>query len=338
MAERDTIKRNFLRHAKWEQAAITPLAGDASARRYERLHNGTTGESAVLMIAPPKSGEDVSLFVEVAKILGAWGYSAPKILALDQKNGFVLLEDLGDDLFARAAAGDPALESDIYAAATDLLIDLHGRAAPESLPSYSRDVYLNESRLLWQWYMPAATGVQVSQNFTDRFDNLIAAACDSLNTDRPVLVMRDYHAENLLWLPERTGLARVGLLDFQDALSGHRAYDLISLIEDARRDTTAELRETMIARYILGTNVDEQDFRQALAVLGAQRNIKIIGIFARLCVRDGKSAYVDMIPRVWDHLQRDLAHPALDDLRTLLENHVVQPDKQTCDRIRKARP
>ena len=169
------------------------------------------------------------------------------------------------------------------------------------------------------------------------FGDLVARACAFTLSERPCLVLRDYHAENLLWLPDRDGVKNVGLLDFQDALIGHPAYDLVSLLEDARRDTDPELRSAMIRRYLSLTGLDQTDFHRAYAVLGAQRNLKIIGIFTRLWIRDGKPVYLDKIPRVWDHVQRDLAHPDLVELKNWIARHVPAPDQSILNRIRKAR-
>lgn len=317
----------FLAGAGWAAAVRAPLAGDASNRRYERLTDGS--RRAVLMDAPPDKGEDVRPFIAITRYLRGAGFSAPEILAEDAENGLLLLEDLGDALFARLC-DNPAREAEIYACAVDLLAALHQRP-PAALPPYSVDVCLREAELLLEWYLPGA-GAPPAPAGQDRFRTLVGEACAGL--DARVVVLRDYHAENLLWLPGREGVARVGLLDYQDALLGHPAYDLVSLLEDARRDTSKALRQEMIGRYLAASGAEQEPFLRAYAVLGAQRNLKILGIFARLCIRDGKDRYLAHLPRVWAHLQRDLAHPSLAGLRAWVEAHVPPPEPDIIERIR----
>ena len=311
---RTEMKRSFLAEAGWADAQIATLAGDASNRRYDRV-SGAKGR-AVLMDAPAERGEDISVFLDFTALLRAQGLSAPDIYHADEAAGFALLEDLGDHLFARVAATAPQTEELIYGASVDLLADMHAAAPPKAarlrdISPYDAGVLAREGSLITEWWFPAATGQSVTADMQAEFDGVLCDACARVSVQRDALVLRDYHAENLLWLPERTGAARVGLLDYQDALIGGRAYDLVSLLEDARRDTSAELRDAMIRRYVAASGVEEGAFASDYAVLGAQRNLKIVGIFARLWLRDGKVGYLDMIPRVWGHLMRDLAHPDL---------------------------
>ena len=337
MPERAGQIADFIKRAGWSDAGRVLLAGDASARKYHRLTNMITGQTAVLMDAPPAKGETTEPFLRVAEQLLQRGLSAPKIIAQDQSLGLILLEDLGDDLFCVVCEKDPKAESLLYESAVDVLAELGTPAHPVDLPPYTPDIYLDEARLVTQWYLPAArAGTVIPEQLQAQFDSLILAACTAVSPVDPVFVLRDYHAENLLWLPDRSGLKRVGLLDFQDALAGHPAYDLVSLLEDARRDTTAELRDRMLKRYLQATGLDHQPFLQAFATLGAQRNLKIIGIFTRLCIRDQKPDYVDLIPRVWDHLMRDLSHPALSDLKQWVAQNIPPPGSQVRDNIRGA--
>lgn len=314
MTPRAEARARFLEAAGWGAAAARPLAGDASARRYERLTGGPGGAGAVLMDSDPARGEDPRPFLAVTDYLRGRGFSAPKVLAAEPEAGFVLLEDLGDALFARVCAAEPAAEAELYAAAVDLLAELQAEAAPEAIggwavPPYDAAVLEREAMLVLDWYLGAP-----SPDLRAAFAARLAEATASVEPARGALVLRDYHAENLIWLPERRGSARVGLLDYQDALRGHGAYDLISLTEDARRDTSGALREAMTARFAAATGADREALDAAAAALAAQRNLKIFGIFARLCRRDGKPQYLDLLPRVWEHLQRDLAHPALSGL------------------------
>jgi hypothetical protein len=325
MTGRATVIADFLGRHGWGTAARQPLAGDASFRRYERLDRG--GEVVVLMDAPPPE-EDVRPFLAVARHLSGWGYSAPRVLAADEEAGLVLLEDLGDDLYVRVleGGGDETL---LYGAAIDLLLDLHRRPPPGDLPPYDEAKLLAEAGLLVEWYLPALTGAETPAEGKQDYDDLWRAAFAAMPTLPPVLVMRDYHAENLLWLPRRSGVARVGLLDFQDALIGSPAYDLVSLLEDARRDVAPNLAAAMKARYAAGSNLDAADLDVAYAVLGAQRNAKIIGIFTRLWKRDGKARYLGFLPRMWRLLEGDLRHPALNDIRDWFDRHIPEASRRT---------
>lgn len=308
-------RQALLSAAGWADAVEAPLAGDASFRSYRRL--GRSGQTVILMDAPPPH-EDVRPFVAMGRWLGDGGYSAPQILAADEEAGYLLLEDLGDSLFSREILAG-ADEGELYAAAVDVLADCHGRAAASFLEPYSPDFLLSEARLFVDWYVPFATGDRLAAARTAEFETLWRAALAGiLDVGPPVTVLRDYHAENLIWLPRRSGLARVGLLDFQDALAGSVAYDLASLLNDIRRVVPDDLAEQMIMRYLaqpVAAGLDPAEFRTAYAVLGAQRNTKIIGIFTRLSQRDGKPAYLDYLPRLWRLLARDLEHPALSDLK-----------------------
>ena len=311
MPDRQTLAARFLDAAGWAGARRAGLAGDASHRRYERLAAGT-GETAVLMDAPPGTGEDVRPFLAIARHLSGLGLSAPRILAADAEHGFLLLEDLGDDLFARLLARDPSRETGFYAAATDVLVELHRQPAPEGLAAYDARTMPPLAALAFDWYLAGASGTAPREAARGALTGAMAEALAAhAAAPRPVLVLRDYHAENLIWLPDRQGPARVGLLDFQDARAGHPGYDLISLIEDARRDVSEPTRAAAIRRYLDATGTAGEPFGAALASLGAQRNLRILGVFARLSMLYGKPHYVDLIPRVWQHLQRDLSHPAL---------------------------
>lgn len=333
MADREAAIRAFLARAGWGDAGASALAGDASNRRYLRLCDPGSGRGAVLMDAPPEQGEDVRPFIRIATHLAGLGLSAPRILAADATAGLLLLEDLGDDLFARVLKRRPDLETALYATATDLLVALHRHPPPDDLPDYDPPRMVALSALAFDWYLAAGTDrpdPTPRAAFCRAFAPILAdhTACD-------VLVQRDYHAENLLWLPDRTGVARVGLLDFQDAMAGHRAYDLVSLLQDARRDVHRATEETMIARYIAATGQDDTAFRAACSILGAQRNLRIIGVFARLCLRDGKAHYVDLIPRVWRLLRRDLDHSALAPVADIVLHSLPAPTPDILAELRK---
>jgi aminoglycoside/choline kinase family phosphotransferase len=319
--DRAALSDRFLAAAGWGSASRTKLAGDASFRKYERLQRGS--EPAVLMDAAPPQ-EDVRPFLRIARMLLGFGYSAPRILAEDVENGFLLLEDLGDGLYARLLR-QGANETELYAAAIDFLLDLHRHPAADDLAAYDEKRLVEEAELFLDWYLPALTGQETDTGLRSEFCDLWHALAPEVALPPRVLVLRDFHAENLLWLPERSGTAKVGLLDFQDAVAGHPAYDLVSLLEDARRDVPPELAEAMLQRYVAGSGKDDQSFRRAYAILGAQRNIRILGVFTRLWKRDGKPHYQAFMPRMWALVERDLAHPALADLRAWFDRTVPQP-------------
>lgn len=290
----------FLKQAGWGAAQIVPLAGDASFRRYFRVVEHE--RSAVLMDAPPPH-EDPRPFLCIARWLAERGFAAPQILADDLDNGLVLLEDFGDARMRETVDAAPESETRLYEEAVDLLVRLHGHeAAP--VRAYDAKEYHREAGLMVEWYCPAV-GIEADADaYHAAWDSVLP-----LVEGTAVTVLRDYHAENIM-LIER-GL---GLLDFQDALAGHPAYDLVSLLQDARREVPVTLEAAMLDRYAEATGVGE-GFLTAYHVLGAQRNAKIIGIFTRLWRRDGKPRYPGLCPRVWGYLNRDLAHPALGPVR-----------------------
>ncbi len=335
MTDRHALAYAFLKRTGWDQAVRAPLAGDASNRKYERLCH-QDGRAAVLMDAPTERGEDVRPFVSIARYLSGLGLSAPEIYAEDARNGFLLLEDLGDALFARVMADDPALERPLYEAATDALLHLHRAPPPTGLAAYSPQYMTQMAALAYEFYLAGAAEhadaetAQPSQAFAQVFEPLLAARA----AEASVLIQRDYHAENLLWLPERSGPARVGLLDFQDALAGHPAYDLVSVLQDARRDVPEAIEADMITRYIAASKQDAASFEAAYHLLGAQRNLRILGVFGRLCMRDGKAHYIDFIPRVWGYLMRDLAHPALAPVCDILRRDLPEPTSEILQRLK----
>lgn len=322
MADREPLIEAFLTHHRWDDAVRADLAGDASFRRYERLHR--SGATMVLMDAPPPH-EDVRPFTAIARHLRSLGYSAPAIVAEDPEAGLLLIEDLGDDTYTRVLDTDTDAHA-LYGAAIDLLVDLHRKAPPVDLASYDEAAYFIEADLLIDWFLPAITGCETAPEARASYHAAWRAVLAQAMLGDPVLVLRDYHADNLMWLPERAGHQCVGLLDFQDALVGSPAYDMVSLLEDVRRDVAPDLVETMILRYLgARPELDPAAFRAAFAVLGGQRNTKIVGIFTRLWRRDGKAAYLDLIPRGWRLLNHDLDQPALAPVRAWFDRW-IPPD------------
>lgn len=326
MRDRAAASKRFLQQAGWGDAARTFLAGDASDRRYDRLH-GPLG-SAVLMDAPPGKGDDPRDFITIGAHLNALGLSAPRILAQDLALGFLLIEDLGDGIFARLLEAAPEREAALYAAATDVLLHLQSHPAPHARPDMTAHDWADAAAFALNWYRFGITGERVeTTTFTEILSVLLQRHADGPR----VLILRDYHAENLLWLPDRGGLARVGLLDFQLGQMGQPAYDLVSLLQDARRDVSPAIEAAMIERFCAG--IGGADFKAAYAVIGAQRALRILGIFARLCMVAGKAHYLDLVPRVWGQLQADLAHPALAPLAEYCARTLPEPTPAALERI-----
>lgn len=308
---------DFLAAHGWPECEIAPLAGDASFRRYFRVHR-PTGETAVLMDAPP-AHEDSRPFVDVAEWLAEAGLSAPAILARDLGRGLLLLDDFGDARLRETLDEAPDRERELYEIATDLLVHLHGHPVMPGLRPHDLDAWLEELRLFPDWYCPAA-GLEVDEaGWRDAWNAVLApVAADGLG---PVTVLRDYHAENIMLVAGRGGVRHFGLLDFQDAVAGHPAYDLVSVLEDARRDVSPAIERAMVDRYVEATGQGPA-FETAYWSLAAQRNSRIIGVFARLWRRDGKPHYMGFQPRMWDLLERDLAFPALAPVRAWFDANV----------------
>jgi N-acetylmuramate 1-kinase len=293
----------FLARTGRRVAAIEPLPGDASFRRYFRIRDGEAeGGTAMLMDAPPPE-EDPGPFLDVARWLADHGHRAPAIYAEDRQRGLVLIEDFGADRMRDWLDAHPEAERETYARAIDALVALHRSPAGPFAP-YDMEVYQRETGLFTEWWCPAA-GIEVdSSSYAAAWDEALAPMLPRQNPG--VTVLRDYHAENIMLLPG----GEQGLIDFQDALVGHPAYDLVSLLQDARRDVAPQLEQAMLEHYLSQVDADEH-FLADYARLGAQRNAKIVGIFARLWKRDEKQRYLSMIPRVWEAMERDLSHPAL---------------------------
>ncbi|KMW58921.1 putative phosphotransferase [Candidatus Rhodobacter oscarellae] len=312
------------------------MAEDASTRRYFRLTH-KNGQTAVLMDAAPEAGQDTAIFARLGADLNGRGLSAPRVLAEDHALGFLLLEDLGDGLIAQLVEERLEQETPLYAAAVDVLIALDGQAPPPGLPALDPATLGDMIEPAYTWYRRAVAGAP---------GGLLSAASGEVKAvfqDLPngIFALRDYHAENLIWLPDRTGNARVGLLDFQDAVCGPVAYDLASLLLDARRDVSRAVIEAMLDRFATGTNRDKDTVRTAFAAVGVQRNLRILGVFTRLALLHGKPRYLDFLPRVWRYVESNLRHPALaglaarvlDDLPVPTDT-VIEDLKRQCDAAR----
>jgi len=306
----------------WNNVVIYPIPSDASNRRYFRISAGD--KCAILMDAPPDL-ENVKSFVQIARHLKDLGFSAPEIFGENISDGFLLLEDLGENTFTVSLRGGMD-EKKLYTLGVDALVALHkldsAKTSPPWLLTYNDEKLLLEAALFPDWYMPGV-GIDLNESERKKYDSLWLDVLPKAQTINPTLVLRDFHVDNLVLIDGRTNVNACGLLDFQDALSGHPAYDLMSLLEDARRDINPQLKTEMLAYYHdKAKTKDMDDFTRAFAILGANRHAKVIGIFTRLFVRDNKAVYLKHISRVWGLLEQSLLHPDLVDLKNWFDKNV----------------
>jgi hypothetical protein len=273
------------------------------------------------MNAPPPM-EDVRPFIDVSHRLAKAGLSAPILYASDSEKGFLLLEDLGDALFSTVLRGDASCEQALYQCAVEALLHIQNTCDIGGLKSYDSEVYLREVALFSDWFLPQIVGAQQAAALRNTWLHLWAEVLSNHSLKQTCLVHRDYHADNLLWLNDREGIQRVGMLDYQDALAGDPTYDLVSLLEDARRDVSANTVAACLDFYCTQIGDDRAEFQRAYDLLGAQRNAKIIGIFSRLALRDRKPQYLSYLPRVWGHFMRDISSPELKTIREFIDAHV----------------
>ncbi len=326
--QRITACERMLAAAGWDGARREALAGDASARRYERL---TLGRQSRILMDAPKGVDDVAAFARIDRHLQDIGLTAPMIFAEDLQAGFLLIEDFGDGVFSRQIAADPVLDEPLYRAAVEVLVHLRSCLPALGIADLSARDWATSAGLVLEWYRFALTG---DTGDMAPFVNILADLLARYADGPKVMILRDYHAENLMWLPERQGVRRVGLLDFQLAQMGQDGYDLVSLLQDARRDVAPKVEQAMIRHFLNLTGQNEAGFMPRYAVLGALRALRILGIFARLCLVTGKPAYVALMPRVWQHLARNLARPELAGLRDVCDRLLPPPDPAAMERIR----
>ncbi len=322
MTDRKAMIDQFLQASDWAGWTRQPLAGDASARRYERLTS--KDDSIILMDADPANGEDTRPFASIADYLSNHGLCPPAILAHDTDAGLMIISDLGQDDFAKWLRHNPQDSGTLYQAATDVLLALHKQQATMDLQQLTPAIGGNMVSILHPYYT------------TNPIDDLIQQTTEALTNlapDADTLALRDYHAENLIWRPTKQGNNRVGLLDFQDAIMAPAGYDLASLIRDARRDVEPKLAEDIIT-YFQERAGTGPGFRAQLACLGAQRNLRILGVFARLAKTRQKPHYIDLIPRVWKNLVIDLQNPALKTLREAVQDALPLPDTNHLAKLR----
>ena len=294
----------FLDKANWSKAQRATLAGDAGNRRYERLTDPIQG-NAILMDAQPKLGEDIQSFLKIAQHLSECGISAPKIFSQDISLGLILMQDFGDELLYKIASDTPNLELQFYRLAINVLSQLHQSPPPKEVGNYLAPEMSGVLAATLPWYCNKALSQDIEIE--------VESSLKSLDWSSPVLVLRDYHAQNLIYRRDQTGIAQMGVLDFQDAQLGHSLYDAASLIHDARRSLDPTVVNTLL-KELAKNYSGRDDFKYAFAALSVQRNLRILGVFSRLCLRDGKPSYLNLIPHVWKNLWKDLSHPLLSDL------------------------
>ena len=302
--------QTFLKTAGWDMAQRGPLAGDAGNRKYERLNHPQKG-TAILMDADPATGEDIRPFLNIAAHLKSCDLSAPEIYNADCDLGLILLEDFGDQLLFDVADTTPELEYPLYKMCLKALTQLHQTPPPLNVESYFPHEMAQAAEITLAWYCSPDLGATIAAELLKQLGNL--------DWTRPVLVLRDYHAQNVVYRPKQSGLAQIGLLDFQDAQLGHPLYDAASLIHDARRSLDPNV-EQRLKDALAQTYAGADDFHHALSTLSAQRNLRVLALFARLCLRDGKPGYLKLMPHVWNNLWRDLSHPHLSDLFRLCQS------------------
>jgi hypothetical protein len=300
----------FLAKAKWSSALREPIPGDAGNRRYERLTDTTRG-NAILMDAEPKLGEDIRPFLKIARHLSDCEISSPEIFSHDILLGLILMQDFGDELLYKVAKESPDLELPLYRLAIDTLRKLHQSPPPTEVTCYLAPEMAKASATTLSWYCDEALSREIGLEVENSLQPLVWS--------NPVLVLRDYHAQNLVYRNEQTGIAQMGVLDFQDAQLGHPLYDAASLIHDARRSLDPSVVDLLMKELAENYNGGD-DFEYAFAALSAQRNLRILGVFSRLCLRDGRPKYLNLIPHVWKNLWKDLSHPLLSSLSDVCEN------------------
>ena len=313
MTDREALRAAFLRSHAPVGIRVEPLPVDASARRYFRLYSAA--QSLILMDADPQTGEDVRPFLTMAAHLRSAGLAAPKVIAEDIANGFLLLEDLGSENAASHLNKQPGDEPAIYKATAETLAQLQDYPPPTGLLTLTGQSGADMLAPLFDWYDTTLPRFEITDSVSELIDPIPAA----------ILSLRDLHAANIIWRPDQDGPARIGLLDFQDAWIAPRAYDLASLLDDPRRDVSPRAETAALARYSALTGVDPERLATERAVLSVQRNLRILGIFARLIRRDSRPRYAAFLPRLRAHLDRQSLHPTLSELRPMIEPLILRP-------------
>lgn len=327
---REEVIKKFVQAQGWDVNDLSFLAGDASHRKYYRL-KPTNGSTLVIMDAPP-THEDAGVFKRTTEVLQGLELSAPRVLKQDLAQGILVLEDFGNQTYTYCLKNNVVDEETLYRLAVDVLITLYQKVdSHATVPAFSADNLFKQVNLLMEWYVPAIfKDEKISAEMEDTWKKIWVEYLKPLENGRKTMVLWDYHIDNLMWLPERQGVQRCGLLDFQDAVIGPYPYDLVSLLEDARRDVPRNLQEKMISYFMEHISSEDQStFLAQYNLLGAQRSTRILGTFTRLAKRDHKIHYLHFMPRVWKWLEQDLEHPSLDNLRYWYQTYLPPHRRET---------
>ncbi len=316
MVSRINQIEGFLKSNQIEIKNLIPIKNDASFRKYFRI------DKKILMDADPTLGEDVSSFININNLLNEFQLNVPEIYSIDKENGFLLLEDLGEDIFSKIL--DNKNEEKLYKQAIEILAEIHKKDLNEFnysiLPKkYSIEKLLQESQLFIDWYLKKFLKLDISKTEIKDFSDIISKIFSSLEPKLEKLVLRDYHVDNLILQSSKVGLKQVGILDFQDAVIGQSSYDLISIIEDVRRPITKDLKTSLIDYFVDLTGYDLNNLKNELAFYSVQRNLKILGIFCRLSIRDNKPNYMSYNNNAWIYIESNLNNPIMKDLQNWIK-------------------
>ena len=316
MVSRINQIEGFLKSNQIEIKNLIPIKNDASFRKYFRI------DKKILMDADPTLGEDVSSFININNLLNEFQLNVPEIYSIDKENGFLLLEDLGEDIFSKIL--DNKNEEKLYKQAIEILAEIHKKDLNEFnysiLPKkYSIEKLLQESQLFIDWYLKKFLKLDISKTEIKDFSDIISKIFSSLEPKLEKLVLRDYHVDNLILQSSKVGLKQVGILDFQDAVIGQSSYDLISIIEDVRRPITKDLKTSLINYFVDLTGYDLNNLKNELAFYSVQRNLKILGIFCRLSIRDNKPNYMSYNNNAWIYIESNLNNPIMKDLQNWIK-------------------
>jgi hypothetical protein len=316
MVSRINQINNFLKNNQIETKNLIPIKNDASFRKYFRV------DKKILMDADPHLGEDVGSFININHVLREFKLNVPEIFTIDKENGFLLLEDLGENIFSQILNSEN--EEQLYKQAIDVLVEIYKKDLNKFsnftfLEKYSVEKLQDESQLFIEWYLKKYLEINITDTDIKDFKDIINKIFNNLDTKFEKLVLRDYHVDNLILQKSKLGLKQVGILDFQDAVLGSSSYDLISIIEDVRRPISKDLKNILIKYFIDLTGYDPNQLEKELAFYSVQRNLKILGIFSRLNLRDNKSKYMQHNDNAWKYIESNLNNPTMSDLKVWLK-------------------
>jgi aminoglycoside/choline kinase family phosphotransferase len=316
MVSRINQINNFLKNNQIETKNLIPIKNDASFRKYFRV------DKKILMDADPHLGEDVGSFININHVLREFKLNVPEIFTIDKENGFLLLEDLGENIFSQILNSEN--EEQLYKQAIDVLVEIYKKDLNKFsnftfLEKYSVEILQDESQLFIEWYLKKYLKINITDTDIKDFKDIINKIFNNLDTKFEKLVLRDYHVDNLILQKSKLGLKQVGILDFQDAVLGSSSYDLISIIEDVRRPISKDLKNILIKYFIDSTGYDPNQLEKELAFYSVQRNLKILGIFSRLNLRDNKSKYMGYNDNAWKYIESNLNNPTMSDLKVWLK-------------------